>query len=125
MGGNRADLCLCLKLNFSQSITRLSDSFVLPQDVQGYKWVCWRMWLCRLTAVLSLGLILIVFHWRPRLAVLARCNSCPLGLADVLLITVKIIPIHMLGLFERFSLFKWIKLFFIAISATLRYYSFN
>uniref|UniRef100_A0A674P4G6 ATPase cation transporting 13A2 n=1 Tax=Takifugu rubripes TaxID=31033 RepID=A0A674P4G6_TAKRU len=53
-------------------------------------WVRWRVWLCHLAAVLSLGLILIVFHWRPRLAVLARCVSCPLALADVLLITVKI-----------------------------------
>ncbi|CAK6955037.1 cation-transporting ATPase 13A2 isoform X2 [Scomber scombrus] len=55
-------------------------------DVQGYKWVRWRVWLCRLFAVLSLGLLLIVFHWRPRLAVLARCCSCPLALADILLI---------------------------------------
>ncbi|XP_034550797.1 cation-transporting ATPase 13A2 isoform X2 [Notolabrus celidotus] len=55
-------------------------------DVQGYKWVRWRVWLCRLAALLSLGLLLIVFHWRPRLAVLARCCSCPLALADVLLL---------------------------------------
>ncbi|KAF1390798.1 hypothetical protein PFLUV_G00061780 [Perca fluviatilis] len=55
-------------------------------DVQGYKWVRWRLWLCRLAAVLSLGVLLIVFHWRPRLAVLARCCSCHLALADVLLI---------------------------------------
>eukprot|EP00064_Thunnus_orientalis_P013623 superscaffoldBa00002249_g13662 len=55
-------------------------------DVQGYKWVRWRVWLCRLFAVLSLGLLPIVFHWRPRLAVLARCSSCPLALADILLI---------------------------------------
>ncbi|XP_041859215.1 cation-transporting ATPase 13A2 isoform X2 [Melanotaenia boesemani] len=55
-------------------------------DVQGYKWVRWRVWLCRLGALLSLGLLLIVFHWRPRLAVLARCCPCPLALADVLLL---------------------------------------
>ncbi|KAM3617951.1 uncharacterized protein V6R79_013182 [Siganus canaliculatus] len=55
-------------------------------DVQGYKWVRWRVWLCRLAAVLSAGLLLIVFHWRPRFAVLARCCSCPLALADILLI---------------------------------------
>ncbi|XP_053173607.1 cation-transporting ATPase 13A2 isoform X2 [Scomber japonicus] len=55
-------------------------------DLQGYKWVRWRVWLCRLFAVLSLGLLLIVFHWRPRFAVLARCCSCPLALADILLI---------------------------------------
>ncbi|XP_077941289.1 polyamine-transporting ATPase 13A2 isoform X1 [Gasterosteus aculeatus] len=55
--------------------------------VQGYKWVRWRVWCCRLAAALSLGLLLIVFHWQPRLAVLARCRSCPLALADILLIT--------------------------------------
>lgn len=59
-----------------------------PQDVQGYKWVRWRVWLCRVAAVLSLGLLLLVFQWRPRLAVLARCCSCPLPLADVLLLKV-------------------------------------
>ncbi|PWA32986.1 hypothetical protein CCH79_00016890 [Gambusia affinis] len=55
-------------------------------DMQGYKWVRWRVWLCRLVALLTLGLLLIVFHWRPRLAVLARCRSCPLALADILLL---------------------------------------
>ncbi|KAM6983109.1 polyamine-transporting ATPase 13A2 isoform 1-T1 [Tautogolabrus adspersus] len=65
------------------------DPLLSPEshmDVQGYKWVRWRVWLCRLGALLSLGLLLIVFHWRPRLAVLARCCSCPLALADVLLL---------------------------------------
>ncbi|XP_047235838.1 polyamine-transporting ATPase 13A2-like isoform X1 [Girardinichthys multiradiatus] len=60
-----------------------SDSHM---DVQGYKWVRWRVWLFRVATLLSLGLLLIVFHWRPRLAVLARCRSCPLALADVLLL---------------------------------------
>ncbi|XP_029975552.1 polyamine-transporting ATPase 13A2 isoform X2 [Salarias fasciatus] len=55
-------------------------------DVQGYKWVRWRVWMCRLLALLTLGLLLILFHWRPRLAVLARCCSCPLALADILLL---------------------------------------
>ncbi|XP_074537397.1 polyamine-transporting ATPase 13A2 [Halichoeres trimaculatus] len=65
------------------------DPLLSPEshmDVQGYKWVRWRIWLCRLAALLSLGLLLIIFHWRPRLAVLARCCSCPLALADVLLL---------------------------------------
>ncbi|XP_070695999.1 polyamine-transporting ATPase 13A2 [Pempheris klunzingeri] len=67
----------------------LRDPLLSPDshmDVQGYKWVRWRVWLCRLAALLSLGLLWIVFHWRPRLAVLARCCSCPLALADILLI---------------------------------------
>ncbi|KAM7410928.1 hypothetical protein PAMA_021072 [Pampus argenteus] len=65
------------------------DALLVPDshmDVQGYKWVRWRVWLCRVCAALSLGLLLIVFHWRPRFAVLARCCSCPLALADILLI---------------------------------------
>lgn len=55
-------------------------------DVQGYKWVRWRVWLCRLAALLSLGLLLLVFHWRPRFGVFARCKSCPPALADILLL---------------------------------------
>ncbi|XP_019728679.1 polyamine-transporting ATPase 13A2 [Hippocampus comes] len=55
-------------------------------NAQGYKWVRWRAWLCHLMAVLSLGVLLIVFHWRPRLSLLARCRPCPLGLADFVLI---------------------------------------
>uniref|UniRef100_A0A3Q2ZT71 ATPase cation transporting 13A2 n=1 Tax=Kryptolebias marmoratus TaxID=37003 RepID=A0A3Q2ZT71_KRYMA len=65
------------------------DPFLSPDshmDVQGYKWVHWRVWLCRLVALLSLGALLILFHWRPRLGVLARCRSCPLALAEVLLL---------------------------------------
>lgn len=59
------------------------------QDVQGYKWVRWRVWLCRLAALLSLGLLLLVFHWRPRFGVFARCKSCPPALADILLLRVR------------------------------------
>ncbi|AWP09289.1 putative cation-transporting ATPase 13A2 [Scophthalmus maximus] len=55
-------------------------------DAQGYRLVSWRVWTCHLASLLSLGLLLIVFHWRPRLGVLARCCSCPLALAHVLLI---------------------------------------
>lgn len=58
------------------------------QDLQGYRRVPWRVWLCRLGALLSFGLLLIVFHWWPRLGVLARCCSCSLALADFVLIKV-------------------------------------
>ncbi|KAF3860102.1 hypothetical protein F7725_000357 [Dissostichus mawsoni] len=58
----------------------------LHMDLQGYKWVRWRVWLCRVAALLSLGLLLLVFHWCPRLGVLTRCCSCPLALADILII---------------------------------------
>ncbi|KAL1021114.1 hypothetical protein UPYG_G00009000 [Umbra pygmaea] len=55
-------------------------------DVQGFKWVRWRVWLCRFGAMLSLGLLLVLFHWRPRLGVLARCHSCPPATAEILLL---------------------------------------
>ncbi|XP_066529364.1 cation-transporting ATPase 13A2 isoform X2 [Hoplias malabaricus] len=59
---------------------------VFHMDVQGYRRVCWRVWLCHLGAVCSFGLLLVLFNWRPRLAVLARCTSCPLPMADTLLL---------------------------------------
>ncbi|MEQ2183049.1 hypothetical protein GOODEAATRI_028645 [Goodea atripinnis] len=59
-------------------------------DVQGYRWVPWRVWLCRLGTLLSFGLLLILFHWWPRLAVVSRCCLCPLALADVVLIRVSV-----------------------------------
>nr|XP_061841606.1 polyamine-transporting ATPase 13A2-like isoform X1 [Nerophis lumbriciformis]XP_061841607.1 polyamine-transporting ATPase 13A2-like isoform X1 [Nerophis lumbriciformis]XP_061841608.1 polyamine-transporting ATPase 13A2-like isoform X1 [Nerophis lumbriciformis] len=58
----------------------------IREDALGYKRVRWRVWSCRLMAVLSLGLLLVVFRWRPRLALLARCRHCPLALADFVLI---------------------------------------
>ncbi|XP_056279405.1 cation-transporting ATPase 13A2 isoform X2 [Pseudoliparis swirei] len=70
-------------------------------DVQGYKWVRWRVWLCRLAAALSLGLLLVVFHWRPRFAVLARCCSCPLALADILLIRDSFAQHHVVEVFTE------------------------
>ncbi|XP_076874519.1 polyamine-transporting ATPase 13A2 [Brachyhypopomus gauderio] len=61
-------------------------SCVSHMDVQGYKTVRWKVWFCRLGAVCSLGLLLVLFHWRPRLGVLARCTSCPIPMADTLLL---------------------------------------
>nr|XP_057940919.1 cation-transporting ATPase 13A2 isoform X2 [Doryrhamphus excisus] len=55
-------------------------------DAQGYKWVRWRVWLCRFVALLSFGFLLILFRWFPRLSLLARCRPCPLAVADFVLI---------------------------------------
>ncbi|XP_036389036.1 cation-transporting ATPase 13A2 [Megalops cyprinoides] len=63
-----------------------SHGTISHMDVQGYRYVCWRVWLCHVGSVLSVGLLLALFNWRPRLGVLARCRPCPLGLADTLLI---------------------------------------
>ncbi|XP_051515898.1 polyamine-transporting ATPase 13A2-like isoform X2 [Myxocyprinus asiaticus] len=55
-------------------------------DVQGYRWVCWKVWLCHFGALCTLGLLLVLFKWRPRLGIWARCTSCPIPMADVLLL---------------------------------------
>ncbi|KAI5612268.1 cation-transporting ATPase 13A2 isoform X1 [Silurus asotus] len=55
-------------------------------DVQGYRRVQWKVWLCYFGALCSLGILLLLFRWRPRLGVLARCSSCPIPIADTLLL---------------------------------------
>ncbi|XP_058265478.1 cation-transporting ATPase 13A2 isoform X2 [Hemibagrus wyckioides] len=55
-------------------------------DVQGYRRVRWKVWLCHIGALFSLGTLLLLFRWRPRLSVLARCSSCPISMADILLL---------------------------------------
>ncbi|KAG7269534.1 hypothetical protein CRUP_025258, partial [Coryphaenoides rupestris] len=59
---------------------------LVEEDAQGYRWVGWRVWLCRGGSVLTLGLLPLLFFWRPRLGVVARCSACPLALAEVLLL---------------------------------------
>ncbi|KAL4648362.1 putative cation-transporting ATPase 13A2 isoform X1 [Arapaima gigas] len=59
---------------------------IMNMDLQGYRLVPWRVWLCRVFALLSAGLLLLVFYWRPRWAVLARCSQCPLATCDTLVI---------------------------------------
>ncbi|KAK7884763.1 hypothetical protein WMY93_027886 [Mugilogobius chulae] len=54
-------------------------------NVKGYKWVRWRVWLCRVLVILTGGLLALVFYWSPWLRIITRCSPCPLALADVLL----------------------------------------
>uniref|UniRef100_A0A3P8NGV9 Cation-transporting P-type ATPase N-terminal domain-containing protein n=1 Tax=Astatotilapia calliptera TaxID=8154 RepID=A0A3P8NGV9_ASTCA len=72
--------------NISMKAPYLKSTPGLLSDLQGYKWVSWRVWLCRLGFVLSLGLLWIAFYWWPRFAVLVHCSSCPPALADVLIL---------------------------------------
>ncbi|XP_041130414.1 polyamine-transporting ATPase 13A2-like isoform X1 [Polyodon spathula] len=55
-------------------------------DVCGYQRVLWRVVLCHLFTLLTVGLPLIVFHWRPKLGVQAKCRACPLYQADCIII---------------------------------------
>uniref|UniRef100_A0ACB8EEJ0 Uncharacterized protein n=1 Tax=Sphaerodactylus townsendi TaxID=933632 RepID=A0ACB8EEJ0_9SAUR len=58
-----------------------------PVDVSGYQSNTWKVILCHLLSLLTLGGLLIVFHWKPYLRVRARCRRCPLSQADWVVIT--------------------------------------
>ncbi|XP_073512248.1 polyamine-transporting ATPase 13A2 isoform X2 [Phyllobates terribilis] len=55
-------------------------------ELCGYCRVRWRTVICYLLCVLTLGLPLIIFHWKPRLHVLATCRRCSLAEADTLVV---------------------------------------
>ncbi|XP_038015876.1 polyamine-transporting ATPase 13A2 isoform X2 [Motacilla alba alba] len=58
----------------------------LPQEVTGYQRRTWRVLLCHAGSVLSAGLLLLLFHWKPSLEVQAKCQPCALGQADWVII---------------------------------------
>ncbi|XP_029433723.1 cation-transporting ATPase 13A2 isoform X2 [Rhinatrema bivittatum] len=55
-------------------------------EVSGYRNVTWRIVLCHMGAVLTAGILLLIFHWKPRLEILAKCSPCPLAQADWVII---------------------------------------
>ncbi|XP_040278846.1 polyamine-transporting ATPase 13A2 isoform X1 [Bufo bufo] len=55
-------------------------------ELCGYCKVRWRTVICYLLCVLTLGLPFIIFHWKPRLYVLATSRRCSLAEADTLVI---------------------------------------
>uniref|UniRef100_A0A8C5JFC8 Cation-transporting ATPase n=1 Tax=Junco hyemalis TaxID=40217 RepID=A0A8C5JFC8_JUNHY len=59
-----------------------------PQEVTGYQRRPWRVLLCHAGSVLSAGLLLLLFHWKPSLEVQAKCQPCALGQADWLIIRI-------------------------------------
>ncbi|NXR53742.1 AT132 ATPase, partial [Hippolais icterina] len=61
---------------------------VIPplQEVTGYQRRTWRVLLCHVGSVLSAGLLLLLFHWKPSLEVQAKCKPCALGQADWVII---------------------------------------
>ncbi|XP_063001500.1 polyamine-transporting ATPase 13A2 isoform X2 [Elgaria multicarinata webbii] len=51
-------------------------------EVSGYQRKVWKVALCHFLSVLTVGLPLIIFHWKPRLQVQAKCSPCPLRQAN-------------------------------------------
>lgn len=58
------------------------------QEVTGYQTKPWRVALCHACSVLTAGLLLLLFHWKPSLEVRAKCEPCALGQADWVIIRV-------------------------------------
>ncbi|KAM7139017.1 polyamine-transporting ATPase 13A2 isoform 3-T3 [Macrochelys suwanniensis] len=56
-------------------------------EVSGYQSRTWRIILCYVFSVLTAGILLIVFRWRPSLEVQVKCRPCPLRQADWIIIT--------------------------------------
>lgn len=57
-------------------------------EVTGYQTKTWRVALCHACSMLTAGLLLILFHWKPSLEVQAKCKPCALGQADWVIIRV-------------------------------------
>ncbi|NXT91048.1 AT132 ATPase, partial [Anhinga rufa] len=55
-------------------------------EVTGYQTKMWRVVLCHACSVLTAGLLLILFHWKPSLEVQAKCKPCALSQADWVII---------------------------------------
>ncbi|XP_074831739.1 polyamine-transporting ATPase 13A2 [Carettochelys insculpta] len=56
-------------------------------EVSGYQSRTWRIALCYMVTVLTAGILLIIFRWKPSLEVRAKGRPCPLRQADWIVIT--------------------------------------
>lgn len=56
------------------------------QEVFGYRTQNLRRALCLTASVLTCGVLLLVFYWRPQWRVWANCTPCPLQEADTVLL---------------------------------------
>ncbi|XP_071623391.1 polyamine-transporting ATPase 13A2 isoform X3 [Heliangelus exortis] len=66
--------------------TLQGDTEKSPMEVTGYQIKPWRVALCHMCSVLTAGLLLILFHWKPSLEVQVKCQPCALGQADWVII---------------------------------------
>uniref|UniRef100_A0A8C5RYI8 ATPase cation transporting 13A2 n=1 Tax=Laticauda laticaudata TaxID=8630 RepID=A0A8C5RYI8_LATLA len=71
------------QLNYHSLEQSLSKS---STEVKGYQRKIWKTYLCHSVSLLTLGLPLVIFHWKPHLEIYAKCTPCPLRQADWVLI---------------------------------------
>uniref|UniRef100_A0A670YKI3 Cation-transporting ATPase n=1 Tax=Pseudonaja textilis TaxID=8673 RepID=A0A670YKI3_PSETE len=65
---------------------RLVGGLLRLEEVKGYQRKIWKTCLCHSVSLLTLGLPLVIFHWKPHLEIYAKCTPCPLRQADWVLI---------------------------------------
>ncbi|XP_069775027.1 polyamine-transporting ATPase 13A2 isoform X4 [Narcine bancroftii] len=54
----------------------------VSMEVTGYQQVQWRVILCHILTVLTVGMLRLIFYWKPVLEVLFKCNPCHLSQSD-------------------------------------------
>lgn len=79
-------LCVFAEVIIGMGLKRLF--LFCPQEVTGYQSKTWKIILCHFFSLLTLGIPLIVFHWKPHFKVRAKCSRCPLHQADWVVIRV-------------------------------------
>ena len=86
-------VCLGTKLCAYVRKKKQSDVLFPLQEVFGYETQNLRRVLCLLISVLTCGVLLLVFYWKPQWRVWATCIPCPLQEADTILLrtTVRVL----------------------------------
>ncbi|XP_041061869.1 cation-transporting ATPase 13A2 isoform X3 [Carcharodon carcharias] len=64
---------------------------IISMEVTGYQRVQWRVILCHILTVLTVGILWVIFHWKPVLEVLAKCHPCHLSQSDWVIIKKNVI----------------------------------
>ncbi|XP_072442697.1 polyamine-transporting ATPase 13A2 isoform X5 [Chiloscyllium punctatum] len=59
---------------------------IIAMEVTGYQRVQWRVILCNILTVLTVGILWVIFHWKPVLEVLVKCHPCHLSQSDWVII---------------------------------------
>ncbi|ERE75973.1 putative cation-transporting ATPase 13A4 [Cricetulus griseus] len=83
---------------------------VEDREIFGYRTQGCRKALCLIGSIFSLGILPLVFHWRPAWHVWANCVPCSLQDADIVLLKTT----------DEFKVYSWKKVMWISLSALSR-----
>ncbi|XP_007946210.1 probable cation-transporting ATPase 13A4 [Orycteropus afer afer] len=97
-----------MRRKLSVETTRSLSSIDIPysQEIFGYQTQACRKALCLAGSIFSLGILPLVFYWRPAWHVWAHCVPCSLQEADIVLLRTT----------DEFQTFSWKKVMWIYLS---------